>query len=366
MPRYTVIVSRLNQRKFPVEDMADESNVVGKVFKDFEFDGELALTNKLGDWHKDTTDNFYWGGGLEEMLRVSTPLPAIGTESQSFQWFKDLQIEQIWNQFNTLGENVTVAVLDTGYDTDNSDLPIPVATQLFVNNPTNNATIRDEVWHGTFCTSIIAARNKKINIGLAPLCKILLGKVSLKGELQSVDIILDGIEWAIQSGAEIISISLGLPIVKQQQVSQLQTRLNNIVKDKKVFIFAACGDSDSGQIISKEFYPASLDNCISVGTVKNDLIDNITVRSDKTIIHTLGVDIEGYMLNRVIEKQSGTSMSVPIIAGIMALAISLTKRRNNNQWNKDELLQKLIQTGVPISGTIGKKSIDPLKFFQSL
>jgi major intracellular serine protease len=307
-------------------------------------------------WFKDAVGNFYWGGGINELREPK----------ESFQWFKDLKIEQIWSQFNERGDNVTVAVLDTGYDTGNTDLPVPVLSKLFVNNQSNSATINDKVGHGTFCTSIIASRNKTKNIGIAPLCKTLIGKVSLVGELSQVDVIINGIEWAIESGAEIISISVGIPLNKPQQVELLQERFNQVIGNKNILVFAACGDSDSGQVVSKEFYPASLDHCISVGTVKNDLLDNVTVRSDKTIIHTLGIDIEGYVLNSTIEKQSGTSMSVPIAVGLMALAVSFVKKRNNGQWNKDELLQKMISKGKQINGFPGKKIIDPLNFFRSI
>jgi major intracellular serine protease len=372
MQKFIVTANKLNRRKVVPAMLPDPNNIIDVVMKGFIFEAIEANDQEMpptvhDKWFKDSNGFFYWGGGINELRTI----PTTGFEStalvvQSFQWFKDLRIEEIWNQFNERGDNVTIAILDTGYDRSNSELPVPLLSKLFVNNSSNTATIDDKIGHGTFCMSLVAARNKSVNIGVTPLCKTLIGKVSLRGELRDVNFILDGIEWAIQSGADIISISLGVPLDDQQQINQLQTRFNNITTDKNVLIFAACGDSDSGQIISKEFYPSSLDNCISIGTVKNDLIDNITVRSNKTILHTLGVDIEGYMLNSAIEKQSGTSMSTPIVAGVMALAVSFIKKRNNGQWNKNELLQRLIQTARSVSGSPGKKIINPLAFFQSL
>jgi subtilisin family serine protease len=311
--------------------------------------GEEYKKNKT--WYKLTNGTFVWSGGVTK---------------QSFSWFRDLEIENIWNKYGEYGDNATIAILDTGYDLNNPDLPVPVESKLFIKNVLPTTTVQDKIWHGTFCTSLIAARNQAVNIGVAPQCRTLIGKVSLAGELLDVNTILDGIEWAIQGGADIISISMGKPLSDQQQIRQLQTRLNLILQDRNVLIFAACGDSDSGQIISKEFYPASLDNCVSVGTVQNNLIHNITVRSYKTILHTVGVDIEGYVLKNVIEKQSGTSMSVPIIAGIMALAVSLTKKKNNGVWKSAELLRKLIQTGDSVQDLPDKTMVNPQQFFQTL
>jgi Subtilase family len=374
MPRFIVTANKLNRRSKVPASLPDPNNIVDVVLKNFIFEAsevpDAEMPSTVHDkWFKDAEGHFYWGGGINELRGIIAPAaipePA-ALQKQSFQWFTDLKIEQIWHQFNERGDNVTVAVLDTGYDTGNTELPDPVMTKLFVNNATNSATIQDKVGHGTFCTSIIAARNKTKNVGIAPLCKTLIGKISLVGEVKGVDTIIDGIEWAIESGAEIISISMGIPVSDAQQVNLFQNSINQVIANKNVLVFAACGDSELGEIISKEFYPASLNHCISVGTVNNDLLANITVRSEQTVLHTLGIAIDGFVLNSAIEKLSGTSMSVPIAAGVMALAVSFVKRKNNGHWNKDELLQKMISTGNPINGFPGKKIIDPLNFFKSI
>ncbi len=353
MANLEVTVNKLNRRRSPVADFADKSNVVEVVSKGFTFESVAQIENSLGVWHQDRDGWWAWEKGVSE-------------SRETFKWFQDLGIEEIWSSFNELGENSLVAILDTGYDTINQDFPAPLSNKMFVNNAANTATIQDKLGHGTTCLSLIATKNQKLRLGIAPRSKILVGKVSLKGELRNIDIILDGIEWAIGLGADIISISLGLPLTDQLIINQLQKRLNQIVAGKNVLIFSACGDSDSGQVITKEFYPASFDNCMSVGTVKNSLLDNITVRSNKTIIHTLGIDVEAYVLDNRIEKQSGTSLSVPIVAGILALAVSIIKKKNNGKWDKDVLLQNIIATGDPINGFPKKRIINPFKLFKSI
>lgn len=362
-----VTVKRLNKRKKIPVHFPEPENIVGEVKQNFTFEGEAVdesqLPNpELGKWYKDQDGYFYWGGGLSGQL----PATEAPVSQPAFQWFDELQIDQIWAIAGEKGDKATVAIIDTGYDATNAELPEPLKFKLFVNNPSNTATIQDQLWHGTFCTSIVACRNETVKIGIAPECQVLIGKVSLKGELKNINFILDAIKWAIAEGADIISISMGVELTNPLQISQLQTQLDQILKDQNVLIFAACGDNFSDHVVAKEFYPASLDQCISIGTINNNLIDKITVRSDKTVLHTLGIDIDSFMLNGRIAKQSGTSMSVPMVAGLMALGVSATKKKNNGSWAKDELLDKLISTANPVSGFANKKIIHPLKFIQSI
>jgi subtilisin family serine protease len=334
-----------------------ELEVDGNLYKGDTYEG-------VDTWLKDAAGNYYWSGGIEKIINlIDQPL---GNLKQSYQWFKDLGIEQIWSKYNEYGDNAMVAILDTGYDINNSDLPVPFLSKVFVKDNSNPITIQDKVGHGTYCVSLIADNNKNFNIGIAPQSKTLIGKVSHVGEFPDFNLILDAIDWAIKAGADIISISLGLPLDNQTKIEGLQSTFNQIVQNKNVLIFASSGNSMSGQIISKEFYPASFENCASVGTVQNNKLHNITVRSNKTILHTLGIDVEGYVLNNIIAKQSGTSISTPIIAGLMALAVSFVKKKNNGQWNSNELLDKLILTGDPLETFPNKKEVNILKFFQSL
>jgi subtilisin family serine protease len=318
----------------------------------------------IGTWMKDEADNYYWSGGIDD--RTDLPQTPGGIPVPAYTWFRNLEIEKIWNTYNEFGDRAVVAILDTGYDINNPDLPQPVASRVFMKSNSGTITIQDNYGHGTFCASIIGSKNKSVNIGIAPSCKIMIGKISHKGELLDFNYILDGIEWAIQAGADIVSISHGEQFSNRPDIDRIQERYGNILRDRNVLVFASCGNNFTGQVISREYYPASLDPCTSVGTVDQEQIAAITVRSNKTLVHTPGIDIEGYGLKNQIEKQSGTSVSVPIVAGIMGLAVSLSKKRNDGKWNAGELLQKLIQTGKPIENFQPKIMIDPIRFFQSL
>jgi len=331
-----------------------ELEVDGNLYDGDTYDGN----NK---WFKDEAGNYYWSGGVK--LTDLSEKPLSSNSNPSSQWVKNLNIKEIWSDYKEYGDAAKIAILDTGIDLNNSDFAEPVLTKVFVKSLTGSTSVQDNHGHGTFCTSLIACKNQKLNIGIAPRCKTLIGKISHGGELLDFNLILEGIDWAIKSGADIISISMGIPIDKEIEVTEFQSKYDKIVKNKNVLVFAASGDSHSGQIISKEYYPASFNNCNSIGTVKNGQIDNITIRSDKTKIHTVGIDIQGYALNSVIDKQSGTSMSVAIISGLMALAVSKMKK-TNGEWVKNDILSKLIESGNPI--TPEKILVNPKQFFNSL
>jgi subtilisin family serine protease len=334
-----------------------ELEVDGNFYKGDVYDG-------IDTWLKDLSGNYYWSGGIDNASMSALNLTVV--PKQSSAWLKDLEIEDIWNTYGEYGVNATVAILDTGYDINNPDLPKPILTEVFAKSQLGSTSIQDKQGHGTFCTSLIASNNSHISIGIAPYCKLLVGKISLGGEMPDFDVLLDGVEWAVNSGADIVSISMGMPIKNPSTINAIQLRFDQIIRGRNVLVFASCGDSVSGQVITREYYPASLDNCISVGTIKDGHLDNITVRSNKTIVHTLGIEIEGYGLNGANDKKSGTSMSAPIIAGITALGVSYLKNRNDGHWDSAALLTKLIQSGSPVAGLPGKKIADPKHFFELL
>ena len=130
------------------------------------------------------------------------------------------------------GSGVTIAILDTGVDKTHPDLddlddnpstndPKVIGEKCFCdvggpccpNGQTIDDNAHDGFGHGTHVTAIAAGTGKASNfkfVGVAPKAKILAVKVLRDSDSagMSSDIVL-GIEWAVENGANIISMSLG-------------------------------------------------------------------------------------------------------------------------------------------------------------
>lgn len=119
-----------------------------------------------------------------------------------------LQLEEC--QKLTMGEGITVAVLDTGCDLSHPDLKDRiVGSRDFTGSASG---VSDVVGHGTHCAGIIASSiNTTGLIGVAPKVNILVGKVLGDNGSGYGSWIAAGIRWAVAQKANIISMSLGSP-----------------------------------------------------------------------------------------------------------------------------------------------------------
>ncbi len=108
------------------------------------------------------------------------------------------------------GSGVVVAVMDSGIDKNHPDLIGKVIGE--VNYIKNEETTNDLLGHGTMCAAIIAGSGKASGgkyRGIAPGASLLNVRViDSDGRGKDSDII-SGIEWAMNNGADVISMSLG-------------------------------------------------------------------------------------------------------------------------------------------------------------
>src|SRR6478735_10285520 len=107
------------------------------------------------------------------------------------------------------GTGVTVALLDTGVDVHHPDLSTQISdTESFV----PNEGVADIVGHGTHVASTIVgtgAAQDGYYKGVAPGAKLEVGKVLDNTGSGQDSWVLAGMEWAAQSGAKVVNMSLG-------------------------------------------------------------------------------------------------------------------------------------------------------------
>jgi subtilisin family serine protease len=268
------------------------------------------------------------------------------------------------------GSGVVVAVLDTGIDKSH---PAFAGLEIIQKNFTDAAD-DDQHGHGTHCAGTICGRNVDgIRIGVAPgVNRVLIGKV-LGGNGGGSDIILQGIEWAVQAGANIISMSLGIDFtgfVKELEQKGFPTelatsvalqgyranvllfeRLAALVSAQNAFIQAtllvAAAGNESRRDISPQFViavspPAVAEGIVSVAAL-GDTPQGLTVAPFSNIgarVSAPGVGVLSAKLAGGVVSFSGTSMAAPHVAGVAALWAE--KLRTAHQLNGQLLAGRLV------------------------
>jgi len=159
------------------------------------------------------------------------------------------------------GEGVTVAVLDTGYDTEHADLNGRViASQDFTHSRNG---VDDLNGHGTHVATTIAgtgAESDGLWAGMAPQTNLVIGKVLGNTGGGSTYGILNGMIWAVQQGADIVSMSLG---GSATSCDGPMVDLVEALSDEALFVISA-GNSFTRETVGS---PGCAPSALTVGAV---------------------------------------------------------------------------------------------------
>lgn len=256
---------------------------------------------------------------------------------------KTINAEPLWNK-NILGNNVVVAIIDSGVDPRHPQL----AQQLYSNPKeilngidddgngliddihgydfiAKSGNLTDNSGHGTHIAGIIAADHSKGQVtGVAPQAKLLVYDFFGTGEDGTVFDAIRAIRVAAQAGAKIINASWGGPGCS----SALKLEMDALVAKDVLFVTAAGND---GQNIDQvPSYPAAF-SVVTQITVGAMTFDEFTagfsnygskvdlVAPGVNIISTFPVAIiDGVQVSQY-ENMAGTSMATPFVVGSAAL-----------------------------------------------
>jgi type VII secretion-associated serine protease mycosin len=242
-----------------------------------------------------------------------------------------LHLARAWKY--SRGDGVTVAVLDTGVDGHQPDL-----TGRVVDGPDFTGHARkpgNRYWgrHGTEMASLIAGHGHGAGgnagiMGVAPEAKILSIRVTWELNdpmrddhaqvARSRDAIAKGIRYAVDHGAQVISMSLGGGKLFYNG-NPLEEAAIKYALGKGVVLVASSGND--GATGNRRNYPAAYPGVIAVGAVDRAFKPTkFTNRHTYVSVAAPGVEIvsadvagHGYVLG------TGTSSSAALVAGMSAL-----------------------------------------------
>jgi len=247
------------------------------------------------------------------------------------QWgIEIIKAPQAWN-IETGKDSVVIAILDTGVDYDHEDLAENMWKDSngyygrdFVNGDDDPYDDHEDPLgrhsHGTHCAGIAAAvTNNGAGIaGVSWESRIMAVKVLDKnGNLLDLGDELDGIDYAVKEGANIISMSFGTIDYPPTPIKEERDAINDAF-NKGCLLVAASGN-DNEPYVS---YPAAYENVIAVGASDNN--DNRCNFSNYgTELEVVAPGNEILSTFRVVKGtygySSGTSMATPFVAGLAAL-----------------------------------------------
>lgn len=247
---------------------------------------------------------------------------------------KDVEIDGLYQEFEQIadwgvniiqaplahansnkGAGVKVAVLDTGIDTDHEDLVgnIKGGISFIPDNP----SYEDARGHGTHCAGIIAALDNGIGVlGTAPEASIYAVKVLNDEGYGEWSWVASGLDWAINNGINIVSMSFG-----GTDTSTLVETMCQAAYDSGILLIASAGNSGNiygtGDSVA---YPAKYDSVIAISAIYNDkLRANYSSTGPKVELTAPGTSVLSTVPGGLYAVKSGTSMAGPHAAGVAAI-----------------------------------------------
>jgi Zn-dependent metalloprotease/subtilisin family serine protease len=216
----------------------------------------------------------------------------------------------------TLPETV-IAVLDTGVNYELTDFKNVVDTEHDFDFINGDNDAMDDHFHGTHVSGIIAAasNNGYSMTGINSHAKILPIKVLDSEGSGTVESVALGIGHAVDMGAKVINLSLGM-----DNFSKTIDEMLKYAYENGVTVIAAAGNDGKGGME----YPASSKYAIAVGaTDNNDQLARFSNYGPKLEIVAPGVLIPSLTPYGEVELASGTSMAAPHVSAVAGLVYSL-------------------------------------------
>ena len=303
-----------------------------------------------------------------EPLRVETEDLLVAT------WgLQKIRALAAWGAYGYYGEGVKIGILDTGVDASHPDLEGKVANwgEFDLMGRPVGSDPHDSHEHGTHCAGTLVGSDASGRyIGVAPEANLAAALV-LDGENGGSDAqVLAGIDWAVEQGVDVISMSLG-GLVMNAETPPTYTEAILTCMEAGIPVVAAIGNEGEQTTGS----PGNDLFALSVGATdpadrvagfsggrtqiitESDFIDSdyLPLPYSKPDITAPGVAIFSSVPGGGWKSFSGTSMATPHVAGAIALLLAASSiREKESSFQRATLIQDLICGSVEDLGECGQ------------
>ena len=290
----------------------------------------------------------------EKYVRPTTsPNYSISDDGYDLQnYLHYLNIGSAWHHYR--GDGVTVAVIDTGIDTDHPEFAGRISEYSY--NATYDKIVKDYtaadggydwslvedvVGHGTAVTGVIAAAmDGQGTVGIAPQVNIIVIKAECDANgrfLRGSDLVF-GLYYAIERDVDVVNMSFG-----GGGDFSAPVRLG---ADSDILMVAAAGNDST----SSPQQPASCEGVIGVGALEADgwnlayysnFGENTNLVAPGTVYTAAAGG--GY------RTMNGTSFSSPIVAA----ALALMKSNGEYKYSSNEVLEEILYASCYDLGDLG-------------
>ena len=212
------------------------------------------------------------------------------------------------NNFNDL---LTVAVIDTGIDTDH---PYFNGRLTGGRNCFDGSSYpEDDSGHGTHVSGVVVNCTNNLNVKIMPI-------KSLNAEGGTLNSIVSGINYAVSQRVQVINLSLESPYGRHSKY--LEEAIENAVS-KGIIVVVAAGNGEKithNPVDTANVSPANMDNVIVVGALDETGTKGTFSNFGESVdVIAPGVNVPSTYLDGKYALMSGTSQAAPHISAVAAM-----------------------------------------------
>ncbi|HEY4290324.1 MAG TPA: S8 family serine peptidase [Puia sp.] len=255
------------------------------------------------------------------------------------------------------GKDVRIAVLDTGFDFTHPDF----AGRVIHRKSFVGRQAKDREGHGTFCVGVAGGDRKGksgARYGVASGARLYVGKILDDAGEGSDGSALAGIEWALEKGCQVISMSFGAAVESGSPYSEIFEDVAKTAMANNCLLIAATGNESDREegMIAPVNHPANCPSVMAVAALTEGLkVANYSCggkggtrrKMGPVNIAAPGDNILSAHIGGGYAVESGTSMATPFVAGVAALLWQQYPGASAR-----EIWDKLIGQAQPLAGSV--------------